>query len=89
MSKKSSRPKAEPVSLTTDRQDEYLQFIQDFSKPKNLGGHGYPPTLDELADHMKVKVGSVQSVLKSLRDKGLVTWEKGQYRTLTVVSKAQ
>jgi repressor LexA len=66
--------------VTTERQDEYLRFIREFSKKE-----GYPPTLDELAAHMKVKVGSVQSVLASLQTKGFVTWKKGQYRTLTIV----
>ncbi len=65
---------------TTERQDEYLSFIREFTK-----ANGYPPTLDELAAEMKVKVGSVQSVLASLQKKNLVTWKKGQYRTLTLV----
>jgi Mn-dependent DtxR family transcriptional regulator len=65
---------------TTERQDEYLRFIESFHKENS-----YPPTLDEVAKKMKVKVGSVQSVLKSLKTKGYVTWKKGQYRTLIVV----
>lgn len=69
---------------TTERQDEYLSFIRDFTKE-----NGYPPTLDELAAKMKVKVGSVQSVLAALQTKGLVKWKKGQYRTLTVVNKGR
>jgi Mn-dependent DtxR family transcriptional regulator len=75
--------KAKPktiVETTTDRQDEYLKFIREFHVAND-----YPPTLDEIADKMKVKVGSVQSVLASLQTKGFVTWKKGQYRTLTIL----
>lgn len=71
-----------PRPVITDRQVEYLRLIRDFHKKE-----GYPPTLDELADHMKVKVGSVQSVLGSLQTKGLVSWKKGQYRTLVLTKK--
>lgn len=66
--------------VTTERQEEYLKFIRDFHKKE-----GYPPTLDEIAAYMKVKVGSVQSVLGSLQTKGVVSWKKGQYRTLTIL----
>jgi len=71
-----------PKPEITDRQVVYLRLIQDLYIKK-----GYPPTLDELADRVKVKVGSVQSVLKRLREWGLVTWKKGQYRTLMLTPK--
>jgi Mn-dependent DtxR family transcriptional regulator len=70
-----------PQPEITDRQVAYLRLIRDLQAKE-----GYPPTLDELADRMKVKTGSVQSVLKSLQGKGLVSWKKGQYRTLVVTA---
>jgi SOS-response transcriptional repressor LexA len=68
-----------PKGKLTDLQKKYVAFISDFRNRE-----GYSPTLGEIADNFRVKIGSVQSVLFALQKKGFVTWKKGQYRTLVV-----
>lgn len=47
--------------------------------------HGYPPTVKEIADGLSLRwVITVVRALRRLRDKGLVTWEAGQVRTVRV-----
>lgn len=65
----------------TDRQAEVLQAITSLTDIK-----GYPPTVRELETVVGVSVSAVHAHLRRLRDKGAVTWENGQTRTLKVVS---
>lgn len=64
----------------TERQLEYLQHVADFTAEKK-----FPPTLREIADHFKVKSGSVQAALIALREKQMITWEPHKSRTYKVL----
>lgn len=49
------------------------------------GEHQHPPTWRELADLVQLSsLATVHSHLKILREQGHVSWEDGQFRTLTV-----
>lgn len=47
--------------------------------------NGYPPSIQDLTAHLKLSTDSlVHRLLVRLRDKGIVTWQPGQSRTLTI-----
>lgn len=69
-----------PIVDITARQREALRFLCDFQAQ-----HGYPPTVQELADSLGVTKASAHEQLSQLIRKGYVTREENRARGLTVV----
>jgi repressor LexA len=68
------------VSLT-DQQRRVLNAIQD-----RLRRQGYPPTVRELAQHLGVSIGTVQSHLRALERKGALKRRPFQARGLYLMA---
>lgn len=67
----------------TRRQRDYLEYIIDF-----IGKKGYPPTIQELADHFKCWPNAADDHVKALCKKGyLLKSKKGSVRAYKVVKK--
>lgn len=69
----------------TERQRAVLRLIEAGRRE-----NGYPPTIRELADQLKVT--STQAVachLGSLKRKGFVDWAEGKGRTLSVTKRGR
>lgn len=65
----------------TKREQEILEGIIEF-KDEN----GFPPTVRELCNKTGLKsTSTVAAHLKSLRDKGVITWIDAMPRTITVL----
>ena len=64
----------------TFRQLEYLTVIRDLIQTYD----GRSPTIGEIAVQMKVKAGSAQDVLAAMKDRGMIQWEPGKFRTIRV-----
>lgn len=73
MQKKSSIRLGEP----SKKQAEVLRFITDFRKKK-----GYAPSLAEIADNFGVSVPTIHQHVSYLRQKNLITTEKGKRRSI-------
>lgn len=69
----------------TLRQLEYLGFIREYYEKNDHRS----PTLAEIGAAMGVRVASVQSVLASLKERNLVTWEPGKFRTVKPTVKGR
>ena len=68
----------------TKRQREILDFVTDF-----IGGHGYAPSLQEIADHFGLSsVATVHAHLSRLAEKGLIERGLNQRRSLRIVDPA-
>jgi len=70
-----------PMSVPlTEKQRMVLEFIHSSTQK-----HGYPPTLREIAAHFKFKaIGTVQSYLRALEDKGAISQAKDRARAIIV-----
>lgn len=77
MEKKSSVGIGKP----SKRQAEILQFISKFR-----GGKGYAPSLSEIAGNFKVSVPTVHQHVEYLRQKNLLTTEKGKRRSIQALN---
>lgn len=67
----------------TDKQKECLIVINLLTKKK-----GYPPTVREIGNEMRIKSSAtVFTHMKALREKGYITWEAGQNRTIKIIKK--
>jgi len=65
----------------TDKQKEYLIIINLFIKHK-----GYSPTVREIAKELKNNSPATTfHHMKKLKEKGYITWIKGQNRTIKVL----
>ena len=66
----------------TDRQRQLLSFIEDY-----LHGHGFPPSIREMADHMGIRsTNGVNDHLKALERKGYIAREKSlKSRAISVI----
>jgi len=65
----------------TDKQKECLIIINLFIKHK-----GYSPTVREIAKEMKLNSpATAYHHLKLLREKGYITWEEKQSRTIKIL----
>lgn len=62
------KPPARPLSRPSGRQMQALKFMHRF-----MGEHGYPPAHKEIAQALKVHVGSVMRLLRPLAKKGYLT----------------
>jgi repressor LexA len=63
----------------TTRQNEILALIRDYQNK-----HGYPPSLRELATHLKVYPNTIQDHLKALTKKGYLTREPNRSRGVSL-----
>ena len=63
----------------SERQREILDFISAYH-----GEHEYFPSLREIAGHFKVAIGTVQTHLDYLKQKGALDWDKGKPRALKI-----
>lgn len=65
----------------TEKQKECLIIINLFIKHK-----GYSPTVREIAKEMNINSSATAMThLKKLKEKGYITWIKGQNRTIRVL----
>ena len=65
----------------TDKQKECLIIISLLTKAK-----GYPPTVREIAKELKNNSPATTfHHMKKLKEKGYITWIKGQNRTIRVL----
>ncbi|KON88913.1 transcriptional regulator [Sporosarcina globispora] len=66
------------------RQKETLEAINQY-----INKHNYPPAFRDLADMLGLKSSStVSDLLHKLRDKGYISWEPTQPRTLRILKTA-
>ncbi len=77
MKKKSSMGIGKP----SKRQAEILQFISEFPPQK-----GYAPSLGEIADNFGVSVPTIHQHISYLRQKNLLTTEKGKRRSIQALN---
>ncbi|MGG0718651.1 transcriptional regulator [Robertmurraya massiliosenegalensis] len=67
------------------RQNEILITITGYMKTK-----GYAPSIREIAKLVKLaSTSTVASHMEKLKEKGYLTWEPGQPRTLQLLEKAK
>jgi SOS regulatory protein LexA len=69
------------IGRPSKRQAETLDFIRDFRKKK-----GYAPSLAEIAEHFDVSVPTVHQHISYLRQKNLLTNEKGKRRSIQALN---
>ncbi len=69
-----------PIKKITTRQREALQFLCDYQAQ-----HGYPPTIQELADAMEVTKTSAHEFIQQLIRKGYVEREEHLARGLNIL----
>ena len=79
MKPKSKLTTANPAATLTDRQSDLLAFLQVYGYR-----HGRYPSIAEIASGTGRTLNAVSEILRRLRDAGLVSWEDGKSRTLTV-----
>ena len=65
------------IGAPSKRQAEILDFIGEFRRK-----HGYAPSLTEIASHFDVSVPTVHQHISYLRQKNLLTTEKGKRRSI-------
>lgn len=65
------------IGKPSKRQAEILDFVGEFRKKK-----GYAPSLTEIAAHFGVSVPTVHQHISYLREKNLLTTEKGKRRSI-------
>ena len=67
----------------TPKQQKIYDFIRDFSRD-----YGYPPTVREIGEHLGLKSPStVKFHLDNLRSAGLIQWDGGKTRSITLLEK--
>ena len=67
----------------TPKQQKIYDFIRDFSRE-----YGYPPTVREIGEHLSLKSPStVKFHLDNLRSAGLIQWDGGKTRSITLLEK--
>lgn len=67
----------------TPKQQKIYDFIRDFSRD-----YGYPPTVREIGEHLGLKSPStVKFHLDNLRSTGLIQWDGGKTRSITLLEK--
>ncbi|QOK28080.1 transcriptional regulator [Cytobacillus oceanisediminis] len=68
----------------TKRQKEVLEAIDQYLKV-----HNYPPAFRDIADMLGIKSSStVSDLLHKLKNKGYISWEPTQPRTLRIIKTA-
>ena len=67
----------------TPKQQKIYDFVRDFSRE-----YGYPPTVREIGEHLGLKSPStVKFHLDNLRAAGLIQWDGGKTRSITLLEK--
>ena len=67
----------------TPKQQKIYDFIREFSRE-----YGYPPTVREIGEHLGLKSPStVKFHLDNLRAAGLIQWDGGKTRSITLLEK--
>ena len=67
----------------TPKQQKIYDFIRDFSRE-----YGYPPTVREIGERIGLKSPStVKFHLDNLRSAGLIQWDGGKTRSITLLEK--
>lgn len=66
------------------RQAEVLKFIEDFQN-----NHQYSPSLAEIAEYFNVSIPTVHQHVSSLKEKRLLTADKGKRRSIGIINEAQ
>ena len=70
------------TSHLTKRQREILDFITDFLKQ-----HQYSPSYREIGKHFGISsTATIHSHLQALKEKGFLTWDNNEQRSLEVVT---
>ncbi len=64
----------------TDRQQEVLQFITDFTK-----ANGYPPTVRETSENFHISLRAVQDHIAALQKKGFLSLSQRRSRSIRVL----
>lgn len=68
----------------TRRQKEVLEAINQY-----INKHNYPPAFRDIADMLGIKSSStISDLLHKLKDKGYISWEPTQPRTLRIIKTA-
>lgn len=68
----------------TRRQKEVLEAINQY-----INKHNYPPAFRDIADMLGLKSSStVSDLLHKLKNKGYISWEPTQPRTLRIIKTA-
>lgn len=65
----------------TERQQEVLNFISNFTKENN-----YPPTVREIGEHFSISLRAVQDHIAALQKKGYLSQTQKRARSLNVIS---
>lgn len=65
------------VGKPSRKQAEVLLFIERFKK-----GRGYAPSLTEIAKHFDISVPTIHQHVSSLRQKGVLSTDKGKHRSI-------
>ena len=65
------------IGRPTKRQAEILQFAREYRRE-----NGYSPALTEIAKHFGISIPTVHQHISSLREKNLLTVEKGKKRSI-------
>jgi len=65
------------IGRPTKRQAEILQFAREYRRE-----NGYSPALTEIAEHFGISIPTVHQHISSLREKNLLTVEKGKKRSI-------
>ncbi len=68
----------------TDRQREVVSTIKRLTHDR-----GFPPTVRELAQALKVSINGVTGHLAALKRKGLVTWMANKARSIVLTARAK
>jgi repressor LexA len=73
------------MSPLTERQQQVYAFLTDY-----LAANGYPPTLQEIAQHLHISGNlGVLRHLKALERAGLITRNPGSSRSITLVARLE
>ncbi|USK46364.1 transcriptional regulator [Cytobacillus oceanisediminis] len=68
----------------TRRQKEVLEAISEY-----INKHNYPPAFRDIADMLGIKSSStISDLLLKLKNKGYISWEPTQPRTLRIIKTA-
>ncbi|MFJ7585649.1 transcriptional regulator [Bacillus cereus] len=68
----------------TRRQKEVLEAINEY-----INKHNYPPAFRDIADMLGIKSSStISDLLHKLKNKGYISWEPTQPRTLRIIKTA-
>src|SRR3989338_2896073 len=67
------------IGKPSKRQAEILQFAREYRRE-----NGYSPSLTEIAKHFEISIPTVHEHISYLREKNLLTFEKGKKRSIQV-----